>query len=241
MPEIKAIETIYKGYRFRSRLEARWAVFFDELGIKWEYEPEGFELEDGTMYLPDFYLTDIDAYIEIKSIGALKISLGDDEISFDNGREEAHKYAVASRSISKEHIYIIMCGDPYDVFCKSIGGNGDSYMFLMCNCYGSIILQTDKDFTCSDGRKCCDCKYKDDTFMCEYPVLGFSSSSIIIADSFDSMRFAPTKESKIDMIITGDEMFYSMGEYKTKESLVLCIRAAMKSRQSRFEHGETPS
>jgi hypothetical protein len=25
----KAIETHYKGYRFRSRLEARWAVFFD--------------------------------------------------------------------------------------------------------------------------------------------------------------------------------------------------------------------
>ncbi len=35
---IKAIETVYKGYRFRSRLEARWAVFFDSLGIIWEYE-----------------------------------------------------------------------------------------------------------------------------------------------------------------------------------------------------------
>lgn len=29
MSEIKAIDTYYKGYRFRSRLEARWAVFFD--------------------------------------------------------------------------------------------------------------------------------------------------------------------------------------------------------------------
>ena len=36
---IKPIETIYKGYRFRSRLEARWAVFFDALGIEYEYEP----------------------------------------------------------------------------------------------------------------------------------------------------------------------------------------------------------
>ena len=26
---IKPIETKYNGYRFRSRLEARWAVFFD--------------------------------------------------------------------------------------------------------------------------------------------------------------------------------------------------------------------
>lgn len=51
---IKPIETIYNGYRFRSRLEARWAVFLDSLGVKYEYEPEGFELPDGTRYLPDF-------------------------------------------------------------------------------------------------------------------------------------------------------------------------------------------
>lgn len=51
---IKAIETQYKGYRFRSRLEARWAVFFEKLGLKWEYEPEGFEVDGGVMYLPDF-------------------------------------------------------------------------------------------------------------------------------------------------------------------------------------------
>ena len=51
---IKPIETIYKGYRFRSRLEARWAVFFDSLGVKYEYDPEGFKLPDGSVYLPDF-------------------------------------------------------------------------------------------------------------------------------------------------------------------------------------------
>ncbi len=39
--EIKAIDTVYNGYKFRSRLEARWAVFFDAAGIKYEYEPEG--------------------------------------------------------------------------------------------------------------------------------------------------------------------------------------------------------
>lgn len=50
---MKAIETHYAGCRFRSRLEARWAVFFDHLGIPWEYEPEGFELSIGR-YLPDF-------------------------------------------------------------------------------------------------------------------------------------------------------------------------------------------
>lgn len=53
---IKAIETRYAGYLFRSRLEARWAVFFDALGIKWEYEPEGYDLGEAGWYLPDFWL-----------------------------------------------------------------------------------------------------------------------------------------------------------------------------------------
>lgn len=54
MAEIKAIETYYNGYRFRSRLEARWAVFFDALDVEYEYEPEGFYLSSGKLYLPDF-------------------------------------------------------------------------------------------------------------------------------------------------------------------------------------------
>lgn len=54
MGDIKPIETIYNGNRFRSRLEARWAVFFDALGVEYEYEPEGFQLPDGSFYLPDF-------------------------------------------------------------------------------------------------------------------------------------------------------------------------------------------
>lgn len=52
---IQPIETRYKGYLFRSRLEARWAVFFDRLGLDWEYEKEGFYIEN-VMYLPDFYV-----------------------------------------------------------------------------------------------------------------------------------------------------------------------------------------
>lgn len=51
----KAIETKYKGYRFRSRLEARWAVYLDAIGWQWNYEPEGFDL-DGIPYLPDFLI-----------------------------------------------------------------------------------------------------------------------------------------------------------------------------------------
>jgi hypothetical protein len=66
-PVIKAIETWYKGYGFRSRLEARWAVFFDACGIKWEYEQEGYVLSDGQLYLPDFNLPGLGVYAEVKS------------------------------------------------------------------------------------------------------------------------------------------------------------------------------
>lgn len=61
-----AIQTNYKGYRFRSRLEARWAVFFDALSLDWEYETEGFELQSGEWYLPDFFFPQIGMYGEVK-------------------------------------------------------------------------------------------------------------------------------------------------------------------------------
>ncbi len=66
MGNIKAIETVYKGYRFRSRLEARWAVFFDALGVKWVYEPEGYDLGDAGWYLPDFWLPQVKSFAEVK-------------------------------------------------------------------------------------------------------------------------------------------------------------------------------
>jgi hypothetical protein len=62
---ISPIETSYKGNLFRSRLEARWAVFFDTLGFKYVYEPEGYDLS-GVWYLPDFWIPDWHTFVEIK-------------------------------------------------------------------------------------------------------------------------------------------------------------------------------
>ena len=53
----KPIETEAFGRLFRSRLEARCAVFLEAMGLRWEYEPEGFELPSGR-YLPDFKVYD---------------------------------------------------------------------------------------------------------------------------------------------------------------------------------------
>lgn len=52
---ITAIETSYHGCRFRSRREARWAVFLDRLRVPWDYEPQGYVV-DGEPYLPDFLI-----------------------------------------------------------------------------------------------------------------------------------------------------------------------------------------
>jgi hypothetical protein len=64
---VRPIETHAYGCRFRSRTEARWAVFMTEAGFGWEYEPEGLELEAGR-YLPDFRVSanGMSIWLEIK-------------------------------------------------------------------------------------------------------------------------------------------------------------------------------
>jgi len=67
-PKIRPLEAFYRGYRMRSRLEARWAICFDTLGIEYEYEPQGYKKADGECYLPDFYLSHVRTYAEIKPV-----------------------------------------------------------------------------------------------------------------------------------------------------------------------------
>jgi hypothetical protein len=86
---VKAIETTYNGYRFRSRLEARVAVLLDAARIKYVYEPEGFVFDDGTTYLPDLYLPDMYTFLECKGIMS-----GKDEHKIELLAKETHKEIV---------------------------------------------------------------------------------------------------------------------------------------------------
>lgn len=66
MQATKGIPTEYKSYRFRSRLEARWARFFDLLGWRWEYEPVDFN-----GWIPDFAIygdCGNIVYVEVKPV-----------------------------------------------------------------------------------------------------------------------------------------------------------------------------
>jgi hypothetical protein len=60
-----AIKTLYNGIKFRSRLEAKWAAFFDLLGWEWEYEP--FDLNG---WIPDFLLKHGRVLVEVKPVDA---------------------------------------------------------------------------------------------------------------------------------------------------------------------------
>ncbi|SRR6266480_246319 len=105
---IKAIETIYNGYKFRSRLEARWATFFNALGIEYWYEKEGFSL-GGVPYLPDFYLPRLSYWIEVKP-----------DVPMDDEREKAIRLCIDSAMTT-----IILAGDAWTTvkcfnFCSTI-------------------------------------------------------------------------------------------------------------------------
>lgn len=61
-----ALPTEYHGVTYRSQTEARWAVFFNALGVQFSYEPETISLSSGAKYLPDFFIKDFNAYFEVK-------------------------------------------------------------------------------------------------------------------------------------------------------------------------------
>lgn len=89
---MQAIKTKYRGILFRSGLEARWAKFFDTLGIQWVYEPEGYQLSDGLYYLPDFYLPEQDQFFEVKGV-----MTDIDMNKIEKLAKESHKSVVIGR------------------------------------------------------------------------------------------------------------------------------------------------
>lgn len=64
---MQPIPTKYRDVEYRSRTEARWALFLDEIRVPYAYEPEGFDL-GGEWYLPDFWLPTPGTWLEVKGI-----------------------------------------------------------------------------------------------------------------------------------------------------------------------------
>jgi hypothetical protein len=122
---MQAIETVYKGYRFRSRLEARWAVFFDMLGVLWQYEVEGLILSNGRKYLPDFWLPIHQLYWEVKPEGSDLHGIG---CSLFRGCEEHEQVGVAELPL------VFVSGPPWSYETDDWGfhGNGQEGRWAHC-------------------------------------------------------------------------------------------------------------
>ena len=63
---IKPKQTQRYNVDFKSTLEADWASTFEHLELSWEYEPKPFPFSHGTIYTPDFWIKDLDVWVEIK-------------------------------------------------------------------------------------------------------------------------------------------------------------------------------
>ena len=146
MKQIKAINTFYNGYHFRSRLEARWAVFFDALGVKYEYEPEGYVLPNGECYLPDFVIDGLDTchgfvprlFVEVKNGECLSNKEAEKIIQFHNDGENQ----ILVVGDIREALEFVKTGNPLsEVVCKDPVNNIGFYSFELIDgdCYPTFF------------------------------------------------------------------------------------------------------
>lgn len=69
----------YKGEMYHSATEAAYAAYWDLINFSYIHWPETFVFPSGRWYTPDFYLPEVDAYVEVKngadiSSGAILVS-----------------------------------------------------------------------------------------------------------------------------------------------------------------------
>lgn len=140
-----AIPTEYDGRLYRSRLEARWAVFMDAIEVRFDYEPEAFEL-DGISYLPDFWLPAQGCYYEIKG-----------SYPTQNELDKAHRLA----RFTQRNVYIEYrsprlpdWGEGDSALCIFPNGEDNQYWWGHCELCGRIELQ----FNARADRISCKCQ-----------------------------------------------------------------------------------
>lgn len=170
--DLKPTPTTYKDVEFRSRLEARYAVLFDELGIEWHYEPEGVQLPPlnvfgkdwpSVWYLPDFWLPKVPQSsrdLEPESTGPRWKSAGGQvgvwlEIKPNTPIEPEERLALGLQAETGQRV-ILAHGIPgwgphgctvtaFDYSC------GDSRWFQQCNNCQTLLLEFNCEYLCDCG------------------------------------------------------------------------------------------
>ena len=208
---MNAKETEYNGYRFRSRLEARWAVFFDAAKIEYEYEPEGFDLSSGG-YLPDFYLPDYELYVEIKPFDRKVVSYSGDynkwEKKCDTFRSEVGKAILLCYEDPSPDIRMQLFA--YDTTDSSGGEYVNDAVFKQKN--GSIYV------VACDSRQ---------------------DRTLFISNSWVTNKYVITASDWVRMNIREIASDATIEVFDFKATDILNV-AKKEARQARFEHGEKP-
>lgn len=208
---IKAIETEYNGYKFRSRLEARWAVFFDTLGIKYEYEPEGYYGFDDTKYLPDFRLRigNENVFAEVKGC--------DTQLDKD-WQKIANSIDFASTPISSGLLILGDIPNPNEI------GYGKIPIFSYLYYHEGIVC--DYAAFASSGKKII------------FGITAISNHMIRDLNQFN-IDYSDCVNQKPSNVTTEIVIFDVFSSIKTRgDALLSC--AYKKARQALFEYGETP-
>lgn len=126
------LKNIYKGIQFKSKLESKFAFLLDQANIKWKYEPQIFLLSNGEYYKPDFYLYELNTWVETKG----KIAEHNKEFTRLFAKEingeillisEEESYWFSTKDFidglnQDNRVYLIFCkkcGSPY--FCSNTG------------------------------------------------------------------------------------------------------------------------
>lgn len=208
MGRVKPIETEYNGYRFRSRLEARWAVFFDAAGIPYQYEPEGFVLSDGTYYLPDFYLPWFHAYVEIKP-------------SAMDSKDREIAIKKCERLFQKDSVVVLFCeGDPLvsqmQVFCNELDEDGGGCGWIDCDFVKGAVIKSESVIRNEISRN-----HWNDTFRLVRIAVGNDGD-------YKERQYCDSSW----------QYCYLVPRSMIHMHLGYCEEAKEKARQARFEHGE---
>jgi hypothetical protein len=152
---MKAIPTMYRDVQMRSRTEARWAEFFDMIGVDWQYEPEGYEA-GGVRYLPDFWLPRVHSrgkpggvFFEVKAssptpgerLKAEMLASGSGRPVIVVGNDPAHRMSCRVGGLEWLHEFAIYAGYP---------GQDEGLQFARCDNCG----QCDIGFYSGDEPPC---------------------------------------------------------------------------------------
>jgi hypothetical protein len=255
MDTITPIQTVYNGYRFRSRLEARWAVFFDAIGMKYEYEPEGYDLGDGVRYLPDFYLPDYNCFAEVKANEPTEAEL--DKMSrlvllteeHNDSSQVYYNYLLSAKGIfligtpdhkNDNQIILVKPAYKYDNLNEEIK---KYFEMAIHDCNVMIFISIAKDMDRRTDFSSCinalekNMQKRDDwdddeiEFMINYLKHKLKENNIIQS---------PVRHSRHGLISIHRGILRHAHERSFRIIDEITVLGCTKARQARFEHGETP-